>query len=259
MHNFLPDLAQIQQQRPIIHNISNYVAMEFNANALLAINASPIMAHAEAELVELLNLANALVINIGTLDTSWISAMHTALNATNNFPKIPIILDPVGAGASSLRTKTALDLLASEKISVLRGNAAEILALAGSEIKSHGIDSIYQTDSAISAAKKLAKKFKCTVVVSGANDIIANTLTTTTIEGGHPIMTQVTGMGCTASCLIGAFCAVNNNHFSATTHAMTLMKRTAEKALKTTCRPGTFKITFIDELFNYAEQANATT
>lgn len=246
------DLEKINSDHPVIHNFSNYVTMDFNANILLALGASPIMAHAEEELEELLTIARALVVNIGTLDKFWINSMKAAITLAKD---IPLILDPVGAGASKLRTHTALDFLATQKISVLRGNAGEILALSGAAITSRGVDSNYQTNAAVNAAQLLAEKFNCIVVVSGETDLIVNSSEIKEIQGGNPMMTQVTGMGCSASCVVGAFCAVNNDRFSAAMHAMQLMKIAGEMAAKTAKASGSFKTAFIDAIFNLSQQS----
>jgi hydroxyethylthiazole kinase len=145
------DLRSVRERAPLVHNVTNFVVMQQTANALLAIGASPIMAHAEPELDELLSFAGALVINIGTLDASWIGAMEHALFAAQQ-RALPVVVDPVGAGASRLRTQTALRLLESRGVAVLRGNASEILALAGAAGATKGVDSTHSSDAAREAA-----------------------------------------------------------------------------------------------------------
>lgn len=250
--NLAIDIAAIRRLHPLVHNITNYVAMDFTANALLAIGASPIMAHAEEELPELLKIANALVLNIGTLDAEWIQTMHTAVELVQ---KIPVVLDPVGAGASKLRTNTARDLLATNKIDVLRGNAAEILAVAGTEITSRGVDSVYETEAAAESARSLAQKFDCVVVVSGPIDLVVSATDLQKVDHGHPIMTQVTGMGCAATAIVGAFCAVNSNYLQAAINAMSTMGIAGERSSKIAIGPASFKVQFIDTLYQMATNA----
>ena len=242
------DLFQIRTMNPIIHNITNFVVMEFTANALLAVGASPIMAHAADEVADIVKIANALVLNIGTLDKAWIDSMHQALDAAKE-ANIPVILDPVGAGATPLRTHTTLSLLQSGGITILRGNAAEIMATAGVTIKSKGVDSQYQTDAAQEAMETLCDRYGCIVVVSGEEDIITNNNTTITVSNGDPMMTKVTGGGCVATALIGAFSAVNADPLLAATHAMAMMGIAGEIAGDASRGPGRFKTHFIDTLY----------
>lgn len=246
------DIAAIRRLHPLIHNITNYVVMDLCANVLLAIGASPIMAHAEQELSELLAIANALVLNIGTLDADWIQRMHHAVELADN---IPIVLDPVGAGATKLRTNTSRDLLATQKIDVLRGNAAEILAVAGTKITSQGVDSVYETEAAAESARLLAQKFDCSVVVSGPVDLVINATDLQKVDHGHPIMTQVTGMGCSASAVVAAFCAVNSNYFQAAVNAMSMMGIAGERSSQIAIGPASFKVQFIDTLYQMATDA----
>lgn len=250
------DLQTIRSKNPLVHNITNFVVMQQTANALLALGASPIMAHAEEELSELINIGNALVINIGTLDKHWINSMKTALPLAN-LRKIPVVLDPVGAGASKLRTKTALDLLEIGNIQVVRGNAGEIMALAGDAIQSKGVDSQYATDKATDAAARLSQHYHCTVVVSGARDLVMQQQSYIGIDNGVALMTKITGMGCTATALIGAFCAVNNNYALASAHAMAVMGISGEIAAEHSKGPGTMQIQFLDALYHLDETAIA--
>lgn len=254
------NLALIRNNHPVVHNITNYVVMELTANCLLALGASPIMAHAVEELEEIANIAASLVVNIGTLDNHWIGAMQKAIQTANKID-IPVILDPVGAGATSLRTQTSIDFLNKNSISVIRGNAAEIMALANITIKSQGVDSNYQSDAADEASSFLAEKYNCTVVISGATDIIRTQKKVAKIKNGNPIMSQVTGMGCTSSAVIGAFCATDKNYFNAATAAMTTMGIAGELAAANSKGPGSFKTEFLDQLSSLnkatiAERAN---
>lgn len=243
------DIQLIKKTAPLIHNITNYVVMNTTANALLAIGASPIMAHAPEELPELLSYAGALVLNIGTLDTNWIAHFSLAAQIATKL-SLPIVLDPVGAGATQLRTKTVLNLLNDHAITVLRGNASEIMALDQSHVKTKGVDSVNKSDDAIIAAKKLSEKFNCVVVVSGKTDYCVDREKIISVDRGSPMMTKVTGMGCVATAVIGAFVAVNKNFLQASSHAMMCVGMCGEIAAEKSAGPGTFFPNFLDALYS---------
>ena len=241
------DLLAVRQRAPLVHNITNFVVMQQTANALLAIGASPIMAHAEAELDELVELAGALVLNIGTLDPAWIGAMERASAAARR-RTLPIVLDPVGAGASRLRTGTALRLLAAGGVTILRANASEILALAGAAGATRGVDSTHSPEAARDAAGGLAVRYGCTVVVSGAVDHCVDATRLVRVRNGVPLMARITGMGCTASALCGAFCAVQPDSLRAAVDAMAVMGVAGEMAFAASHGPGTMAASFLDAL-----------
>ena len=241
------DLRAVRERAPLVHNVTNLVVMQQTANALLAIGASPIMAHAEAELDELLQLAGALVLNIGTLDPAWIAAMERASAAARG-RALPIVLDPVGAGASRLRTETALRLLSRGGITVLRGNASEILALAGAAGATKGVDSTHSADAAREAARGLAARYGCAVVVSGVVDHCLDRTREVRGRNGVAMMARITGMGCTSSALCGAFCAVQPDALRAAVDAMAVMGVAGELALAAARGPGTMAASFLDAL-----------
>ncbi len=241
------DLRAVRERAPLVHNVTNFVVMQQTANALLAVGASPIMAHAEAELDELLAIAGALVLNIGTLDPSWISAMERALVAARG-RNLPVVLDPVGAGASRLRTETALRLLERGGVSILRANASEILALAGAAGSTKGVDSAHSSDAAREAARGLAARYGCVVVVSGVIDYCLDRTHEVRVHNGVAMMTRITGMGCTASALCGAFGAVQPDALRAAVDAMAVMGIAGEMALAAARGPGTMAACFFDAL-----------
>ena len=241
------DLLAVRQRAPLVHNITNFVVMQQTANALLAVGASPIMAHAEAELDELLELAGALVLNIGTLDPAWIAAMERASAAARR-RALPIVLDPVGAGASRLRTGTALRLLGSGGVTILRANASEILALAGAAGATKGVDSTHPSEAAREAARDLAVRYGCAVAVSGAVDHCVDATNEVRVRNGVPLMARITGMGCTASALCGAFCAVQPDALRAAVDAMATMGVAGEMAFAASHGPGTMAASFLDAL-----------
>ena len=243
------DLTSIRETTPLIHNITNYVVMNNTANALLALGASPVMAHALNEVEEMVSLAAALVINIGTLNDDWIAAMERAMLFAKQLNK-PIIFDPVGAGATTYRTKTTKKLLNIATPTVIRGNASEIAAIANQNITTKGVDSTQNSQTVVTVAQSLANLYQCTVVISGAVDFVVSTERIFQIENGHPLMSKVTGMGCTATALIGAFQAVNSDATLAATHAMAVMGIAGEIAAEKSAGPGSLQINFLDTLYN---------
>ena len=191
------NLRAIRQTRPLVHNITNFVVMNSTANALLACGASPVMAHAENEVEEMAALAGALVLNIGTLTDVWVAAMLKAGRVATRLGK-PIILDPVGAGATALRTRAAKEILARTRVGVIRGNASEILSLAGENSATKGVDATRSVDDAAQAAMLLARELNATLAVTGVTDLVTDGSRVAHIDGGHALMPLVTGMGCTA-------------------------------------------------------------
>lgn len=250
---FSKDLRTIRDTSPLVHNITNFVVMNNTANALLAIGASPVMSHAREEVEEMVALASSLVINIGTLNGQWIEAMDLAMAAAAN-KGIPIVFDPVGAGATAYRTRTCLDLLNRTAPKVIRGNASEIMVLAGSAGRTKGVDSSAATHDAESAARILAEKYGCVVVVSGATDLITDGQNDCLVHNGHPLMTRVTGLGCTATALIGAYCAIDLNPLAAAGYAMMTMGICGEIAAAQAAGPGTLQLHFLDALYALSPQ-----
>lgn len=242
------DLFAVRQRSPLVHNITNYVAMNFSANALLAVGASPVMAHAVEEMEEMTAIADALVINIGTLDSQWVEGMLKAGNAMRRRGGV-IVLDPVGAGATSFRTQTAWRIIETCHPDVIRGNASEIMALTNSSVKSRGVDSTEAPNDALDAARVLARLSNSVVTISGPTDYITDGERVETVANGSPMMTRVTAMGCTASSMTGVFASVNENIFEAAVHAMAVMGVAGEIAAEKSAGPGSMFANFIDELY----------
>ncbi|MGE4569323.1 MAG: hydroxyethylthiazole kinase [Bacteroidales bacterium] len=242
------DLQNIRGKAPLVHNITNFVVMNNTANALLAIGASPVMAHALQEMEEMTAIASALVLNIGTLSTSWVEAMVVAGKVASR-RGIPIILDPVGAGATTYRTAVALSLLKEVKPAIVRGNGSEIAALLNASPGTKGVDSTISSLSAIDAARSLACEYGTIVSVSGPSDFITNGKQVIEVKNGHPLMAKVTGLGCTASALTGAFAAVQPDPFAAAIHAMLTMGIAGEVAASRANGPGSLQVEFLDTLF----------
>ncbi len=246
------DVESIRAQAPLVHNITNYVVMNTTANALLAIGASPVMAHAKEEVEEMTGLAAALVINIGTLSAHWIESMEKAMWAAAG-RGIPVAFDPVGAGATRLRTETVHRLMAETPSAVIRGNASEIKALCGEEACTKGVDSTHQSEESIEQARSLSARYGSVVCVSGAVDLVVQGNAIIRIANGHPLMPRVTGLGCTATALAGAFAAVNRSALKATAHAMAVMGIAGEIAAEGAQGPGSFQVRFIDALYGLKE------
>lgn len=242
------DVERIRAGAPLVHNITNYVVMNTTANALLAIGASPVMAHAIEEVEEMTGIAAALVINIGTLSTAWIESMVKAVRAAAG-RGIPVILDPVGAGATRLRTETVHRLIGEAPPAVIRGNASEIRALCDGKAKTKGVDSTHWSENSLGAARELSDRYGSAVCISGAVDLIVRGDGVIRIANGHPLMPRVTGLGCTATALIGAFAAVNPSPFKAAAHAMAVMGIAGEIAAEQAQGPGTLQAYFIDALY----------
>lgn len=247
------DVEKIRSASPLVHNITNYVVMNNTANALLSIGASPVMAHAIEEVEDMASIASSLVLNMGTLSEKWIEAMFIAGKKASD-RKIPVVFDPVGVGATSYRTKIASEIIKKCKPTVIRGNASEIMALTNANIKTKGVDSTHTTQSALESAKLLAKEYKAVVVISGPEDYITDGITCISTKNGSNLMARVTGMGCTATSIIGAFTAVNSNTLEATSHAMAVMSICGEIAAEKSEGPGDMQVNFINQLYNLSEQ-----
>lgn len=245
------NLSQIKTVKPVIHNISNLVTMSTVANVLLAIGASPIMAHATEELNDIINLAQALVVNIGTLDKHWVKSIEKAQSYALT-KKIPIIFDPVGAGATIYRTQAAKKIL-QQGVDIMRGNASEILALTENKIISKGIDTIHNSQNAIDAATYLSKNYSCVVVISGSIDMVVKENYVVAIEHGTVLFTKVTGMGCAVTAVIGAFAAINANYLQAAVYAMALFSRAGEIAANHAYGCGSFYPALLDALSSLQE------
>jgi hydroxyethylthiazole kinase len=246
------DIRKIRAESPLVHNITNYVVMNTTANALLAIGASPVMAHAIEEVEEMAGLAKALVLNIGTLSAPWIDAMLKAGMEANR-RGIPIVLDPVGSGATRLRTQTTQRLLRELYPAILRGNASEIRSLVLDESRTKGVESVHGSEETLESARTLSRQCRCVVSLSGATDLIVSEESVIRVSNGHPMMLRVTGLGCTATALTAAFAAVNASAFQAAAHAMALMGIAGEIAGERSAGPGSFQVNFLDALSTVQE------
>jgi hydroxyethylthiazole kinase len=247
-------LVKVRERRPLVHNITNFVAMDLSANALLAIGASPAMIHAVEEAPEFTRIASALVVNIGTLSSLWVTAMRSSAAAARNAGK-PWVLDPVGCGATGYRTQVAREL-AAMKPTLIRGNASEILALAGSsEARTRGVDSTATADAAREVAADVAREYRCIVGVTGAVDYVTDGDRTLAVHGSDELITRVTATGCALSSIAGAFLAVEADPLTATAQAFALFGAAAQRACAGAPGPGTARMRLLDELYGIDEPA----
>lgn len=240
-------LEAIRAKHPLVHNITNYVVMHFTANVLLSMGASPVMAHAGNEVEEMVSIADALVINIGTLSDSWIESMFLA-GRTARRRGIPVVLDPVGAGATRLRTETARQLIREVQPRVIRANASELLAVTGVEARTKGVDSSAGLAEARLVAGKFALDASTIVAITGAEDFITDGKRCAAVANGHPLMGRITGTGCAATAITAAFCAVETDAFLAAVGALTFFAIAGERAAATQPRPGSFQNLLLDSL-----------
>ncbi|WP_424359903.1 hydroxyethylthiazole kinase [Methanocella sp. MCL-LM] len=241
-------LTDVRAKRPLVHHITNYVTVNDCANVTLCIGAAPVMAHAHDEVAEMVAMAGALVLNIGTLDHKQVDSMMAAGHRANDLD-VPIILDPVGAGATRLRTETAKLLLHKLHISVLKGNAGEIATLAGAEGKVRGVDSAGVSGDPAEIARGLAEKLGIVVAVSGATDIVTDGKRVIFVDNGHEMMGKLSGTGCMASSISGAFAAASKDHVASTAAALAAFGVAGEKAAKRCEGPASFKIALLDETY----------
>jgi hydroxyethylthiazole kinase len=245
-----PDLVKIRYRRPLVHQITNYVVMNETANATLALGALPVMAHAIEEVEELASIAGALVLNIGTLSKHWIDAMLLAATVANR-AGVPVVLDPVGAGATRLRTETAKRILTEAEIAVVRGNAAEVATLTGRQAEIRGVESIGSADSGAELAKVTASTLGCVVAVTGPVDHVSDGERVVAVANGHELLATVTGTGCMASAITGCFLAVAPDRpLEAAAEALVAFGVAGEDAAHGAKGPGTFHVNLYDALYN---------
>lgn len=261
MKLFLTNALQLlHTTNPLVHHITNYVTVNDCANMTLAVGASPIMADDEAEVADITALASALLLNIGTLNERTVASMILAGKKANQLG-IPVVLDPVGAGASSFRNQTLKQLLTEIDFAVIRGNRSEIRFLAGEESHTKGVDASHldnQTElEAQQTAKLLAKKMNCVVAITGVTDVISDGERVFLVKNGTPEMGRITGTGCMLTSLIASFCGSTPEElFFATTTAILVMGIAGELASERSQNIGTSS--FRTALIDAVSQMNAT-
>ena len=240
-------LSAIRERRPLVHNITNFVVMNNSANALLALGASPAMVHSSDEVEDFVALSQALVVNIGTLYSEQIAASKLAAIRAKA-AGIPWVFDPVGAGATPYRQAAAV-ALARLGPSVIRGNGSEILALAQQARAGQGVDSLHGSEAALDAARKLAEDSGAAIAITGEVDYVTDGRRVVEIHNGHALMTRVTGLGCSATAVIGAFLAVEPDALAATVAALAVFGVAGELAAEQARGPGSLQVELLDALY----------
>ena len=247
-------LREVRKRSPLVHHITNFVVMNSTANVTLAVGASPIMAHAHEEMEAMSSFSNALNLNIGTLTPEWVDSMIMAGKAAGA-RGVPIILDPVGSGATAFRTETASRILAEVPVTIVRGNASEIMSLftRAEYIKIRGVDSLEKVDTVRGGAHRLAEELKKVVAVTGEIDFVTNGDTALEVLNGHPMFGRVTGTGCAATAVISCFAAVEPDPLVAAAAALGYYGLAGEEAARMCAGPGSFQVALYDMLYNLSE------
>lgn len=255
-------LENVRERAPLVHHITNYVTVNDCANITLSIGASPVMADDINEVEAMTSIASSLVINIGTLNSRTVECMIKAGKKANE-AGIPVILDPVGAGATPYRTKVAKTIMDNIELAVIRGNLSEIKTLYGINTKTKGVDSLYDTSikDELEKGKLLAKDFSkrvgSIIAITGAVDIVTDGKMIYTVENGHKIMSKITGTGCMCSSLIGSYLGTNEDNLLAALSGVVSMGISGELAyesLKEGEGTGTFKVKLMDNIYNLSKE-----
>jgi hydroxyethylthiazole kinase len=243
------DLAAIRERKPLVHQITNFVVMNETANATLALGALPVMAHAVQEVEEMASAASALVLNIGTLSDDWVEAMLLAGHAANG-AGVPIVLDPVGAGATAYRTETARNLAEELELAVVRGNYAELATLAGHEAEIRGVEALGGGGEP-ELAREAARALGCVAAVTGPIDHVSDGERVFSIANGHELLATVTGTGCMSTAVTGCFVAVRpDDPLEAAAEALVAFGVAGEDAAKKAKKPGSFHVALYDALYD---------
>jgi hydroxyethylthiazole kinase len=240
-------LGLVRERRPLIHNITNYVVMNETANAILALGALPVMAHAKEEVAEMVGLAGALVLNIGTLSEHWVEPMLIA-GATANERGVPVVLDPVGAGATAYRTETARRLLDEIDVAVLRGNAGEVATLVGVEAEVRGVESVDAGGDPADLARTAARTLGLVASVTGPVDHVSDGERAAAVANGHELLASITGTGCMSTAMTGCFLAGKADPFEAAVEALVAFGVAGEDAAAGARGPGSFHVGLYDAL-----------
>ena len=241
-------LAVIRERKPLVHNITNYVVMNETANAILALGALPVMAHAQEEVEEMVALAGALVLNVGTLSPAWVEAMLLAGRAANE-RGIPVVLDPVGAGATRYRTETAKRLLDEVDVTVLRGNAGEVATLVGVAAEVRGVESVDAGGDPADLAREAGRSLGLVASVTGQVDHVSDGTRSAAVANGHPLLASITGTGCMSTAVTGCFLAGKAAEpFEAAVEALAAFGVAGEDAAVGAKGPGSFHVALYDAL-----------
>lgn len=249
LQSIVNNLDKVREVSPLVHNMTNVVVTNFTANGLYALGASPVMAYAKEEVADMAKIAGAVMLNIGTLNETEVNAMIIA-GQSANANNVPVIFDPVGAGATPYRTAVARKIVSEVKVSIIRGNAAEVANVIGENLVVKGVDGGEVSGNIVALAQTAAKKLDTVVVITGKDDVVTDGKVTYVIHNGHPILTKVTGTGCLLSSVIGAFAAVEKDLVLAATSALVSYGVAAEIAaeMKGQEGPGSFQTEFLNQL-----------
>ena len=241
-------LRRLRETKPLVHQITNYVVMNETANATLALGALPVMAHAREEVEEMVAIAGALVLNIGTLSPHWVDAMLLAGRAANEHG-VPVVLDPVGAGATTYRTETAKRILDEVDVTVLRGNAGEVATLVGVDAEVRGVESIGAGGDPADLARTAGGQLGLVASVTGPVDHVSDGATVISVANGDPLLASITGTGCMSSAMTGCFLAVNRDRpLEAAAEALVAFGVAGEDAARDAKGPGSFHVALYDSL-----------
>lgn len=250
VHQVSALIDKLREARPLVHNMTNVVVTNFTANGLLALGASPVMAYAREEVADMASIAGALVLNLGTLSEDTIESMIVAGQAANAHG-VPVLLDPVGAGATRYRTVSALRVLREVQVSLVRGNASELANLIGEQRVIKGVDAGDSAeDERVELAVRAARSLHTVVAITGPEDVITDAQAGYIVKGGHPLLAQITGAGCLLTSVLGSFAAVERDVLLAGAAGLAFYAAAAYEAAAQTEEdgPGSFQIALLDEL-----------
>ncbi|MFA6808727.1 MAG: hydroxyethylthiazole kinase [Eubacteriales bacterium] len=256
IQSFIEAVEKVKRKKPLIENITNNVTINDCANVTLAIGASPIMADAHEEVEDVVAISSAVVLNMGILTPYTVESMLIAGKKANELG-IPVVFDPVGAGATPYRNKTAEMIISQVKLAVIRGNMSEIKFLNGMKVKTKGVDSVVDESDGASVAREFAVKYNLVAAVTGKIDYISDGKRVCIIKNGHEMLSDVTGTGCMATALCGAFCGAESDYFIAALSAVATMGiagELAKKALRDGDGIGTFRVRLFDSIYNLDEK-----
>ncbi|MFT4060109.1 MAG: hydroxyethylthiazole kinase [Legionella sp.] len=239
-------LTKVRQNKPLILCLTNYVTMDLMANSLLALGAAPVMSESIDEIEEFVTISQAIYINIGTITNAFMERARLAIKIANAQNK-PVILDPVGTGASRLRTSAAMELL--PLVSVIRGNASEIISLSGARNVSKGVEATDAVSSAMNSARALAQNYSKIIVITGPEDFVTDGTQQKNLVYGSSLMSLITGMGCTMTAVLSAFVACNPNYYLASVEATAYFGLCGQLTQEQAKVPGLFRQVFIDNLY----------
>lgn len=250
-------LEKVRTEKPVIHHLTNWVTIYDCANIVKVFGASPVMAHAKEEVADMASIASALVLNIGTLTTDFVDAMKLAAKSANR-KGIPVVLDVCGAGATKFRDDKCFEILNEAKVDIIKGNASEIARIAGENVQTKGVDAAAVEKNLQEVASGLAKERRCTVIITGVEDIVTDEKRIVLVKNGHPMMANIVGTGCMATSVIGTFAAVEKKDLVAASVAgLVCYEIAAEIAAQEAKGPGSFKEKLFDAVFNLdAETVN---